>query len=86
LGGGKVMVNKKTWYAHMHQDGSVKGYRYSKKQERTSYDVWARYFMADKWEDRLHDITWFIKKFMPMPTWPRNWYDMLLDWRKVNGN
>ena len=81
---GKVMVNKKTWYAHMHQDGSVKGYRYTWNQEKTSYDVWARYWMADKWEERVHNIDWFIEKFMPMPTWPDNWRELLENWRKEN--
>jgi len=76
LGGGKVMVNKKTWYAHMHQDGSVKGYRYTKEQEKASYDIWANYFMRNKWGERIHDIDWFIEKFMPMPTWPDNWKEL----------
>ena len=82
--GGRVMVNKKTWYAHMHQDGSVKGYRYSRQQERVSYDVWAQYWMGDKWEERIHNIDWFIEKFMPMPTWPENWRELLEEWRKEN--
>jgi hypothetical protein len=76
LGDGKVMVNKKTWYAHMHQDGSKKGYRYTKDQERISYDVWANYWMRNKWGERQHDINWFIEKFMPMPTWPENWKEL----------
>lgn len=78
---GKVMVNKKTWYAHMHQDGSVKGYHYTRQQERDSYDVWARYWMGDKWEERIHNIDWFIAKFMPMPTWPENWKQLLQMYR-----
>lgn len=77
LGGGKVIVNKKTWYAHMHQDGSQKGYRYSRQEEKDSYKVWADYFMHDKWGERIHDIAWFIEKFMPMPTWPENWTEYL---------
>jgi glycosyltransferase involved in cell wall biosynthesis len=74
---GKVMVNKKCWYAHMHQDGADKGYHYTREQERTSYDIWAKYFMGDKWEGRVHNIDWFIEKFMPMPTWPKDWKDLL---------
>lgn len=81
---GKVMVNKKTWYAHMHQDGNVKGYRYTRHQERFSYDIWAKYWIGDKWGERVHDIDWFIEKFMPMPTWPDNWRELLDNWRKEN--
>ncbi len=81
---GKVMVNKKTWYAHMHQDGSVKGYHYTRQQERDSYDVWARYWMGDNWEERVHNIDWFIEKFMPMPGWPEDWKSQLLKWQEEN--
>lgn len=81
---GKVMVNKKTWYAHLHQDNSVKGYHYTREQERNSYDVWAKYFMDDKWAERVHNIDWFIEKFMPMPTWPNNWKELLE--KRRNGN
>ena len=81
---GKLMVNKKTWYAHMHQDNAAKGYHYTRTQERVSYDVWARYWMGDKWEERAHNIDWFIEKFMPMPTWPENWRELLETWRKEN--
>ncbi len=75
--GGKVMVNKKTWYAHMHQDGRDKGYHYTRQQERVSYDVWAKYWMSNKWEERVHNIDWFIEKFMPMPGWPEDWREQL---------
>ena len=81
---GKVMVNKKTWYAHMHQHNAVKGYHFTHQQERTSYDVWARYWMGDKWGERIHNIDWFIEKFMPMPTWPENWRELLENWRREN--
>lgn len=73
---GKVMVNKKTWYAHMHQDGRDKGYRYTREEEKVSYDVWANYWMKNKWGERVHDVDWFIDRFMPMPGWPENWREL----------
>jgi len=79
LAGGKVMVNKKTWYAHLHQSNEVKGYHFTKEQERVSYDLAANYWMGNKWGERVHDIKWFIDKFMPMPTWPTNWEDLSKD-------
>lgn len=82
--GGKVMVNKKTWYAHLHQDNRLKGYRYTREEDRTSYDLWARYWMADKWGEKAHNMEWFIDKFMPMPTWPENWKDLLHEWQAKN--
>lgn len=83
LMGGKVMVNKKTWYAHLHQDGDKKGYRYTRQQERDSYDIAARHFVNDEGH-YLHKFEWFIDKFMPMPTWPENWKELLVEWRKNN--
>jgi len=74
---GRVMVNKKIWYAHMHQDNSVKGYHYTREEEKVSYDIWAHYWMSDLWEERVHNIDWFIERFMPMPTWPENWRELL---------
>ena len=61
----------------MHQDGRDKGYRYTREQERVSYDVWANYWMGDKWEERVHNIDWFVEKFMPMPGWPDDWRERL---------
>ena len=83
LMGGKVMVNKKTWYAHLHQDGNVKGYRYTREEERHSYDIAARYFVGDQGH-YLHNFEWFVDKFMPMPTWPDNWKQLLVTWREEN--
>jgi glycosyltransferase involved in cell wall biosynthesis len=77
LMGGKTMVNKKTWYAHMHQDGSVKGYHYSREQERYSYYWTARHWMSDKEPYLEYNMRWFLEKFMPMPTWPEDWRQQL---------
>jgi hypothetical protein len=86
--GGKVMVNKKTWYAHMHQDNKVKGYHYTNEEEKHSYDLFARYFVGNQWEERVHNFEWFIdEKFPNMPTWPvgRNCVDLFKEWRDKNG-
>ena len=77
LKGGKVMVNKKTHYAHMHQDGSVKGYRYTREEERHTYELTARHFMLNKEPNLVHDMKWFVnEKFPGMPTWPENWEEL----------
>ncbi len=80
---GKVMVNKKTWYAHMHQSGNDKGFRYGRKQEEISYKQWANYWVKNKWEERVHDFEWFVDKFMPMPTWPDDWKKLLNKMKNV---
>lgn len=74
--GGKVMVNKKTWYAHLHQQGNKRGYQMDKEQEKISYDIAAKKFMGDI---RMFD---FLDKFMPMPTWPDNWKELLSNYQQ----
>lgn len=75
LSGGKVIVNKKTWYAHWHKDEPT-GYGLTKQAkyatERTSTWFW----MNDKWKKRTRDLEWLIDKFMPLPGWPDNWKDV----------
>lgn len=71
---GKVVRNKKTWYAHLHK-GKTYGRMYSMSQsERVrgnaySFDFW----WNNRWTERKHDIDWLIGRFMPMPGWPSEW-------------
>jgi hypothetical protein len=76
LGGGRVIVNKKTWYAHLH-----KGRHYGRMYPRPASDeaniiaghnYSASYWMNNQWPDRKHDISWLIEKFWPVPTWPED--------------
>jgi len=77
--GGRIIVNKKTWYAHLWKG---KPYReiylemYGRSYARTSptqlknaiafsNDFW----MNNKWEDRKYDLKWLIDRFAPVPTW-----------------
>jgi len=80
MAGGKVMVNKKTWYAHLHQQGNKRGYYMDHAQEVKSYGIAAEYFTKDKWDDtwpkKKMTFAQFVNKFMPMPTWSNNWQDL----------
>lgn len=78
LMGGKVMVNKKTWYAHLHQDSSQRGYPEVREETEKTYRLTASYWLKHPHFER------FIDKFMPMPTWPDNWRELLEQWRKEN--
>ena len=60
LGGGKVMVNKTTWYAHKHRKfkrvispyGVNEGNKYSQD-----------YWLNNRWENRIHDLDWLMRRF-----------------------
>jgi len=99
LGGGRVVVNKNTWYAHLHKGKKYgTGYGFSTAQWRQ----WAvlhekgrtfciDHWVYDKWDSpqRVHDWNWLIEKFWPIPTWPENWkeqieIDKLQDWGVLN--
>lgn len=70
LGGGRVVTNKKTWYAHLH-----KGKQYGRMWFLDKYEADAGnqycddYWMNNRWEGRIHDLEWLIEKFAPVPTW-----------------
>lgn len=82
LGGGRVVINKETWYAHPAKASS--GYHMSLNQVYKDHAISARYWTENKWPGRLHDFDWLIDRFWPLPTegnrhrtekyyWPENW-------------
>jgi len=80
---GKVMVNKNTWYAHMHKGREhPRGWNVSYSDINSSYLWTAHYWMANEWAERKHDIEWLIDRFSPVPTWPENWKDLYEEWKR----
>ena len=77
--GGKVMVNKKAWYAHLHQNSQDRGYPENKEETERTYKLTAEYWLK---HPRFEEFVW---KFMPMPGWPENWRGLLNDWRIKSG-
>lgn len=78
LGGGRVVVNKNAYYAHLHK-GKTFGRGYSmNKGENVAGGNWsAAYWTSNLWKKRVHNFDWLIDKFWPMPTWPNNWQTLL---------
>lgn len=80
LSGGRLIVNKKTWYAHYHKGKRGKGYGFSNEQYRQHMDGTERgrlfcidYWIHNKWPQRTYDFDWLLNKFAPVPTWPDDW-------------
>jgi len=70
LSGGKVIVNKKTWYAHMFRtQGGDFGFPYPNpgisKARKYSRDL----FLNNKWDKAIHPLSWLIERFAPVPGW-----------------
>ncbi len=78
LSGGRVLVNKKTWYAHYHKGKKGKGYGFSSRQ----YEVFmeakekGRQYAIDYWlttKDYKYDWEYFMNRFPDMPGWGSDW-------------
>jgi glycosyltransferase involved in cell wall biosynthesis len=69
LSGGKVMVNKKTWYAHWHKTGDVgRGYSLSHSDQPkalAAVEKWRK----KGWHKQTLPLSWLIDHFKPVPTW-----------------
>lgn len=75
LSGGKVMVNKKTWYAHWHKGSAGRGYFINKWPMRRQRIFHNDYWMHDKWPRAIHKMSWLVERFMTIPGWPEDWQD-----------
>ena len=71
LGGGKVMVNKKTYYAHLHKGNAYgRGYNMDRSGVIAGHNYAADYWMNNSWPKQIRKIDWLVEKFWPVPTWP----------------
>lgn len=71
LSGGRVIVNMKTWYAHMFRTrGGDFGFPYSNPQDKVNEnrELSRELFQRDKWPQAIHKFQWILDKFNP-PDW-----------------
>lgn len=73
LSGGKVIVNHKTWYAHMFRTKSANGFGFpypqSGRQVEGAKKMARDLFFNKKWDKAIHPLSWLIERFMPIPGW-----------------
>lgn len=71
LSGGRQIVNKRTWYAHMFRTREGFTFPYPMKgsdQEKAriySRDLW----LNNKWPGQTLPLSWLVEKFSPVPGW-----------------
>lgn len=80
--GGKMVVNKKTWYSHWWKGSRGKGYKFTTKQydEHQKYSELGRVNAVTHWlttKEYKHDFEWMMNHFWPVPTWPENWQEFV---------
>ena len=68
LSGGRVVRNKNTWYAHWRK--KRRGWDRDDAEVARGLAYSTDFWLNDRWEARVHDLAWLIKKFAPVPTWP----------------
>lgn len=72
LSGGKVMVNHKTWYAHMFRtqggDFSFPYQQSGNEVSRTKKRV-KDLFWDNKWDKAIYPLSWLIERFWPVKGW-----------------
>jgi glycosyltransferase involved in cell wall biosynthesis len=78
LGGGRMIINKNTWYAHLHKGKQYgRGYHQNREEVKLGHKYSAWHWMTNQWTERKHDMKWLIDKFWPLPRWPDNWEELL---------
>ena len=78
LRGGRVITNKNTWYAHLHKGREYGRMYFLPKKDTRSCNAYAYdYFTKDKVPGAIHNFSWLLDKFMPMPNWPDNWKEKM---------
>ena len=84
LGGGKVMVNKNTYYAHLHK-GKTYGRMYKMPPGNVEADSWsASHWLNNEESGMVHRFEWLIdEKFPGMPGWPTDWKDQIKEMRWI---
>ena len=67
LSGGRVLVNKKTWYAHWNRGQAPYALAHSQKDK--SYERSRELWMGDNWPLATRKFQWLIDKFSPVHGW-----------------
>lgn len=71
LSDGRVVTNKKVWYAHFHKtDG--RGYSLDRSQLEKGRTYTNRWITNTAWHKQTHPLTWLIERFWPVPEWPED--------------
>jgi len=89
LSGGRCVVNKNTFYAHMHKnerelDNRGRSWKLSWNAMRETGRFQTYIWMNNLWSGIAKDrsIEWFVDHFWPMPGWPTNWIEEREKWNK----
>ena len=71
LSGGRQVVNKRTWFAHMFRTQPGFGFPYpiSFDEQERARQYSRKLWMMNAWEKAVHPLSWLVDKFSPVPDW-----------------
>lgn len=71
LSGGRQVVNKRTWFAHLFRTQPGFGFPYPLSGDQVERArAHSRWLWAEgHWEKAVHPLSWLINKFAPVPDW-----------------
>lgn len=70
LSGGSVMVNRKTYYAHLFRtQGGDFGFPYPLPGSQAEHAKQQAREMFKAWDKAIHPLSWLVEKFWPVPYW-----------------
>ncbi len=72
LSGGRVVVNKKTWYAHLHKGKKYgRGYSLNESVRRKGTEHTNTWMdkVGTAWHKQTLPLSWLIEHFWPLPEW-----------------
>jgi glycosyltransferase involved in cell wall biosynthesis len=71
LGGGAMMVTKRTHYAHLWKGAKYgRGYALGANSHRPGREFGIDFWMQDKWPGAVRTMRWLVERFSPVPSWP----------------
>jgi glycosyltransferase involved in cell wall biosynthesis len=82
LSGGRVVVNKNTWFAHWHKDD--RGFKASNRDKRNTMIRSCHYWMNNRWSGQKMQFKDYINKFRPLEGWPEDWEVQQMEWELKN--
>jgi len=69
LSGGRLITNKKAWFAHLFRTQPGFGFPYPNPGAHKAQEYSRNLWLNDKWVKAKHPLSWLIKKFAPVPDW-----------------
>jgi|GEM_PF-788389 len=69
LSGGRMVLNRNTWYAHWKRGRNERTYAKPRECYDKSKDFVVDCWTNSRWPGQTRDLAWLLKKFKPVPSW-----------------